>query len=202
MNAGVDESDVGRIEAGQDVRFRVDAFPNEEFRGVVWQVRLQPIVQQNVVTYGVIIDVDNAGRKLRPGMTANVTVEVVRRDDVLRVPNGALRFHPSPAALSALAEPAAADGPGDSSPAVQAPAVPRAPASKLWILEDGRLKALAVRTGATDGVNTEILGAAVGEGLEVLTEIKVGQSSSTTVKTAARSPLLQQQGPMGPPPPR
>jgi len=203
VNAGVDESDVGRIEAGQQVRFRVDAFPSEEFEGKVSQVRLQPIVLQNVVTYGVIIDVLNGERKLRPGMTANVTIEVVRRDNVLRVPNGALRFRPSAAALSALSEPAAAAGSGDAVQAAQAPAAPwAAPAgSKVWVMEDGRLKAVAVNTGATDGVNTELV-SGLDEGHEVVTEVKLAQAASTASTTATRSPLLQQQGPMGPPPPR
>ena len=202
VNAGVDESDVGRIEAGQQVRFRVDAFPAEEFEGKVSQVRLQPIVLQNVVTYGVIIDVLNGERKLRPGMTANVTIEVVRRDNVLRVPNGALRFRPSAAALSALSEPAAGPGAGDAVQAAQAPAAPRAAAgSKVWVMEDGRLKVVAVKTGATDGVNTELV-SGLEEGREVVTEVKLAQAASTASKTATRSPLLQQQGPMGPPPPR
>jgi len=197
VNAGVDESDVGRIEAGQEVRFRVDAFPSEEFEGKVRQVRLQPIVQQNVVTYGVIIDVLNGERKLRPGMTANVTIEVVRRDNVLRVPNGALRFRPSAAALTALSEPAAVAGSGD---AAQAPAATRAAAgSKVWVMENGRLKAVAVKTGATDGVNTELV-SGLAEGSEVVTEVKLAQATSTASKTTTRSPLLQQQGPMGPPP--
>jgi HlyD family secretion protein len=197
VNAGVDESDVGRIDAGQEVRFRVDAFPSEEFEGKVSQVRLQPIVQQNVVTYGVIIDVLNGERKLRPGMTANVTIEVVRRDNVLRVPNGALRFRPSAAALTALSEPAAAAGSGD---AAQAPAAPRAAAgSKVWVMEDGRLKAVAVKTGATDGVNTELV-SGLAEGSEVVTEVKLAQATSQASTTTTRSPLLQQQGPMGPPP--
>ncbi len=202
VNAGVDESDVGRIEAGQEVRFRVDAFPSEEFEGKVSQVRLQPIVQQNVVTYGVIIDVLNGERKLRPGMTANVTIEVVRRDNVLRVPNGALRFRPSAAALTALSEPAAAGGSGDAAQAAQAPAAPRAPASpKVWVMEDGRLKAVGVTTGATDGINTELV-SGLAEGNEVVTEVKLAQASGKATTTATRSPLLQQQGPMGPPPPR
>jgi len=201
VNAGVDESDVGRIEAGQDVRFRVDAFPDEEFEGKVSQVRLQPIVQQNVVTYGVIIDVVNVERKLRPGMTANVTIEVVRRDDVLRVPNGALRFRPSAAALSALSEPADAGGSGDLAPAAQPAAGPRATAGpKVWVMQDGRLKAVAVKTGATDGVHTELVGG-LDQGAEVVTEVKFAQASTTGSTTTTRSPLLQQQGPMGGGPP-
>ena len=93
--ASLDESDVGRIRPGQVVRFRVDAFPTEEFLGAVTQVRLQPTTVQNVVTYQTVIDVPNPALKLKPGMTANVNIEIARRRDALRVPNTALRFRPT-----------------------------------------------------------------------------------------------------------
>ena len=93
--ANVDESDVGRMRPNQVVRFRVDAFPGEEFLGAVSQVRLNPIVAQNVVTYATVIDVPNPQLKLKLGMTANVTIEIAKKTDVLRVPNGALRYRPT-----------------------------------------------------------------------------------------------------------
>src|SRR5215475_2725580 len=93
--ANLDESDVGRIRPGQVVTFRVDAYPTETFRGTVSQVRLNPIVQQNVVTYATVIDVPNNDLKLKPGMTANVNVEIARSSNVLRVPNSALCFRPT-----------------------------------------------------------------------------------------------------------
>ena len=102
--ASLDESDVGRIRPGQLVRFRVDAFPTEEFTGNVTQVRLQPTTIQNVVTYQTVIDVPNPGLKLKPGMTANVNIEIARRADVLRVPNTALRFRPTPEIFAALGQ--------------------------------------------------------------------------------------------------
>src|SRR5918993_5376723 len=85
--ASLDESDVGRIRPSQRVTFRVDAYPAEDFVGTVAQVRLQPIVQQNVVTYATVIDVPNPELKLKPGMTANVNVEIARRTDITRIPN-------------------------------------------------------------------------------------------------------------------
>jgi HlyD family secretion protein len=100
--ANLDESDVGRIRPGQHVRFRVDAYPTEDFVGAVAQVRLQPIVQQNVVTYATVIDVPNPELKLKPGMTANVTVEIAKRTDVTKIPNAALRFRPTPEIFAAL----------------------------------------------------------------------------------------------------
>ena len=100
--ANLDESDVGRIRPGQHVSFRVDAYPAETFDGSVSQVRLQPIVQQNVVTYATVIDVPNPALKLKPGMTANVNVEINKRTNVLRVPNAALRFRPTNEVFAAL----------------------------------------------------------------------------------------------------
>ncbi len=94
VNAAIDEADVGRIQAGQDVSFRVDAYPDRAFAGRIEQVRLQPTTVQNVVTYNTIITVDNAELKLRPGMTATVSVIVHRADDALRIPAAALRFRP------------------------------------------------------------------------------------------------------------
>ena len=102
--ASLDESDVGRIRPAQTVRFRVDAFPNDEFVGSVTQVRLQPTTVQNVVTYQTVIDVPNPDLKLKPGMTANVNIEIARRTDVLRVPNPALRFRPTAEIFTALGQ--------------------------------------------------------------------------------------------------
>ena len=102
VNASIDEADIGRIRPGQHVTFRVDAYAGETFEGTVSQIRLQPVVVQNVTTYGTVIDVPNPQNKLRPGMTANVKVEIAKRTDVLRVPNAALRFRPTPEVFAAL----------------------------------------------------------------------------------------------------
>ncbi len=93
--ANIDEADVGRMRPGQNVSFRVDAFPTETFTGTVEQVRLQPAVVQNVVTYSTVIAVPNPDLKLKPGMTANVSIEVARKSNVLRLPAAALRFRPT-----------------------------------------------------------------------------------------------------------
>ena len=105
VNANIDEADVGRIRPGQTVTFRVDAYPTEDFQGTVTQIRLQPVVVQNVTTYGTIIDVPNPDLKLKPGMTANLKVQIAKRTDVLRVPNAALRFRPSADVFAALNQP-------------------------------------------------------------------------------------------------
>ncbi|HEY7289921.1 MAG TPA: efflux RND transporter periplasmic adaptor subunit, partial [Vicinamibacterales bacterium] len=102
VNANIDEADVGRIRPGQHVTFRVDAYPTDTFEGTVSQIRLQPVVVQNVTTYGTVIDVPNEQLKLKPGMTANVKVEIAKRTDVMKVPNAALRFRPSQDVFAAL----------------------------------------------------------------------------------------------------
>src|SRR5262245_42708116 len=102
VNANIDEADVGRIRPGQHVTFHVDAYPIDTFQGTVSQIRLQPVVVQNVTTYGTVITVPNSELKLKPGMTANVKIEIAKKTDVLRVPNAALRFRPTPELFAAF----------------------------------------------------------------------------------------------------
>jgi HlyD family secretion protein len=102
VNANIDEADVGRIRPNQHVTFRVDAYPTDTFQGTVTQVRLQPVVVQNVTTYGAVISVPNRELKLKPGMTANVKIEIAKRTNVLRIPNAALRFRPTDEIFAAL----------------------------------------------------------------------------------------------------
>src|SRR6187402_449071 len=112
VNANIDEADVGRIRPGQHVTFHVDAYPTETFEGTVSQVRLQPVVVQNVTTYATIIDAPNADLKLRPGMTATLRVEVSQKSNVLRVPSAALRFRPTADVFAALNQPVPAEALG------------------------------------------------------------------------------------------
>jgi HlyD family secretion protein len=144
VNANVDESDIGRIHAGQTVTFRVDAYPAVEFKGTVSQVRLQPTVVQNVTTYTTIIDVPNGDQKLKPGMTANARVEIARRDDAVTVPNAALRFRPTAETFEALDQ----EVPDD---------LRAAGGTRVWALADGKLQPIGVKVGITDGVNSEIV---------------------------------------------
>ena len=105
VNANIDEADVGRMRPGQVVTFRVDAYPTDTFTGSVQQVRLQPTTVQNVVTYQTVIEVPNPELKLKPGMTANVNIEVARRNNVLRIPTAATRFRPTEEIFAALKQP-------------------------------------------------------------------------------------------------
>ena len=104
VSASIDESDIGRIRPSQHVMFQVDAYPNERFTGTVSQVRLQPTVVQNVTTYSVIVDVPNKSLQLKPGMTANVNIQIAAREEAVRVPNAALRFRPTAAMFTALGQ--------------------------------------------------------------------------------------------------
>ena len=112
VSANIDEADIGRIRPGQRATFRVDAYPTDTFEGTVAQVRLQPVVVQNVTTYATIIDAPNSELKLRPGMTATLRVEVSQKTDVLRVPAAALRFRPTADVFAALNQPVPADALG------------------------------------------------------------------------------------------
>src|SRR6185436_320455 len=131
--ASVDESDIGRVQQGQPVSFTVDAYPGDTFTGTVSQVRLQPTVDQNVVSYTTVIDVPNRSLKLKPGMTASVSIEIARADDVLLVPSAALRFRPATDDAKTAA-PRDANGNG-------APREARAPRTgnsrRVWTFADG-----------------------------------------------------------------
>lgn len=109
ISANIDEADVGKIRPGQRVTFRVDAYPTGNFEGSVVQVRLNPVTVQNVVTYAAVVEVPNLDYRLKPGMTANVNIEIARRDDVLRVPAGAVRFRPTADTFASLNQPVPAD---------------------------------------------------------------------------------------------
>jgi len=155
--ASVDEADVARIRQKQAVTFFVDAF-GEEFDGVITQVRVQPTLTQNVVSYAVIIDVPNLRLELRPGMTATLTIETARHDGVLRVPNAALLFRPSSEMFTALDQP------------VRPLSGPR-PAGRVWIVREGRLTPVQLDLGGSDGAYTELRSGTLGEGVEVVTAI-------------------------------
>ncbi|MFA6957360.1 MAG: efflux RND transporter periplasmic adaptor subunit [Thermoanaerobaculia bacterium] len=187
IQADVDQADIGRIQMGQPAHFTVDAYPDEQFEGKIAQIRLNATVNQNVVTYPVIIEVPNPDEKLRPNMTANVTIDVAEVADVLRVPNAALRFRPadeegstkegngnagagnggatgtggtrSPERSMAEANRSGQRGMEAASSALgQATARNRKPPTTVYILgEDGKPKKVEIRTGITDGRYTEVV---------------------------------------------
>ena len=194
----VDQSDIGRVAVGQSARFTVDAYPEETFSGRISQIRLNATLNQTVVTYPVIVDVANPDRKLRPMMTADVTIEVSSVRDVLRVPNSALRFQPIDTERSASGSPAgAAPTEGSSGKAVpdQAEAGRSGSAARtsrqqtVYVVgAHGVLKAVAVRTGLTDGRFTQILEGELREG----DRIAVGPATAKSAQGG--SPLGVGQG--------
>lgn len=178
LNASIDESDLGNIGSGQPVTFTVDAYPGETFGGVVKQVRLNPVVTANVVTYAAIITAPNPELKLKPGMTATLDVEVARKDDVLRVPAAAIRFKPSAEQLEAIN-------------ATAADASPRQP--QVWQDTGEAIVGVRIRIGLTDGVWTEVLDAPFAEGTRLVTRVALGDTASQPARSGASSnPLMPQ----------
>jgi HlyD family secretion protein len=154
IDTAVAEADVGTIAPGQAVRFTVDAFRDQDFSGKVRMVRLNPTSQQNVVTYNVVIDVDNKDGVLLPGMTAQVAVTTSRKDDVLRVPAAALRFRPpQPNGDAPAAAAPGAGGVGQGKGMMRQPTVPRI----YQLAADGDLAAKDIKVGISDGRFTEVL---------------------------------------------
>ncbi len=183
VNAGVDESDIGRVQIGQTVSFHVDAYPNETFSGTVAQVRLNPILQQNVVTYATVISVPNPDLRLKPGMTATVNIETARRDNVQRAPSAALRFRPSPEQLAALAR---AEG---KTVEAAAPSKPEAGTNRIWIDSDGVLIPHDVQAGMTNGTFTELIGSDFPDGTKVVTNIVMAAQQTATTSASPLFPL-------------
>jgi HlyD family secretion protein len=192
VEASIAESDIGRIRTRQPVTFRVDAYPAEVFSGIVSQVRLQPVVEQNVVSYVTVIDVANPDLRLKPGMTANVTVEIARADDVVRVPNSALRVRPSVDVWAALGrhptdrEETPTSGDDERSVTGGNGVASEPPRAEVWVLVNGRLEPIPVRVGITDGARTAVFAHALAEGAQVVTSI----SGDTAVMPATSTSLL------------
>lgn len=249
VSASIDESDIGRIQPGQTVTFKVDAYPTQTFSGTVSQVRLEPKTEQNVVSYTTMIDVPNADLKLKPGMTANVTVQTAMNENVLRVPNAALRFAPTPELFAALGQQppdgVATGGAGGAVPgttgtagagngggrASQATPEQRARFAefqqmtpeqraqfrarrdagaagaegggagggfgRVWVLRDGKLQLLRVRTGVTDGATTGIVGGELQEGDQVVTGVSAPGTAATQTNTSPLIPFGRRGGGAG-----
>jgi HlyD family secretion protein len=206
VQADVDQSDIGRIQVGQVARFTVDAYPEEEFRGRIKELRLNATVTQNVVSYPVMVDVANPDERLRPKMTANVTIDVAQVRDVLRIPNAALRFRPESAAGAPPAAAAERTTPGGPLAASiptgrggggrrgggggagggfggAAAGMPRPPAQKkaqtVYVLgADSKLTPVQVKTGITDGHYTQVLSGDLHEGDKVVVGMQTSKVES------------------------
>ena len=153
--ADIDEADIGGVKEGQRVTFTVDAFPDDRFEGQVTQVRQQATTSSNVVTYEVVISAPNKDLKLKPGLTANVTIFTLEKNNVLAAPSKALRFIPNEALLTKEQKIEDCEG-----------------VTKVWTLEGNIFKAHAVEVGTTNGMLTEIVNG-ISEGTEVLVDFKL-----------------------------
>lgn len=200
VQADVDQSDISRVATGQTARFTVDAYPEETFVGAISQIRLNATQNQNVITYPVIIDVPNPDGKLRPKMTADVTVEVAKVADVLRVPNAALRFKPievgragdnDPASRAAL-EGTAARSAGAAAKALGGAGRSGRRQHAVYILSAGdELKMVNVKTGISDGRFTAITDGELKPGDKIavgFATAKVDQQGSLPAGMGGRGP--------------
>ena len=179
IDANVAEADVGGVEVDQHVDFTVDAFPSRTFQGKVVQVRNAPITVQNVVTYDTVIGVSNPELKLKPGMTANVSIVSAHRDDALKIPNSALRFRLPNESTTPAAKRDPSTGGGR-----QAARAERRPERSVYVLVQGESKParVTVKTGISDGIATEIV-EGLKEGDRVVTGVTAGGGAAPTPAT-------------------
>ena len=161
---------MGKLQVGQQATFRVDAFPEAQYTGVVRQIRLNPTTQQNVVTYDVVVDVDNKELNLLPGMTAYVDIILEQRNKVLLLPNAALRFKPQ----------VSKDKKSSSDTAAAKSNTTNRGLAKVYVLENGQPKELRVKTGISNGKFTEVLS----DELKISSTVIVGDSQATNTKPA------------------
>src|SRR5438270_2758060 len=184
IDSNVAEADVGVLQVGQDVDFTVDAFPMRTFHGKVVQVRNAPITVQNVVTYDTVIGVSNPDLKLKPGMTANVSIIVAHKDNVLQIKNAALRYRPAEAApAERSSSKTASGGPTSRTPggAQRGAGRERRPSERtVYVLSGGRPNPVQIKTGISDGVVTEVI-----EGLKEGDRVVTAELAS---KSPAASP--------------
>jgi len=212
VNASIDEADIGSISNSAEVRFTVDAYPGESFRGRIHEIRLSPTTVQNVVTYNAILDIDNPELKLKPGMTANIVIVVDRRDRVLKIPNVSLRYTP-PGADSQPVVPVEnpTEEPPRHSPTTAAPQHQLAPGQKwnpadkvqldrpkeenlrrgrVWVLNaEGKPEARNLLLGITDGSTSEVISGPLNTGDSVI----IGDSTQTTTpqqRAPVNNPLM------------
>ncbi len=168
--ADVDEADIGDVKEGERVTFTVDAYPDDTFEGSVTQVRQEATTTNNVVTYEVVISAPNAQLKLKPGLTASVTIYTAEKTGVLSVPSKALRFTPT---KETVGNKKIVDCNGNN---------------KVWILAGNEIKAVPVSIGMTDGTHTQIM-SGLKEGQEIITELEVINEETDAADNQERSPL-------------
>ncbi len=197
IDANVAEADVGVVTIDQVVDFTVDAFPNQTFHGKVVQVRNAPITVQNVVTYDTVIGVSNPDLKLKPGMTANVSIIIARRDDVLKIANAALRYRPAdtpPPSAEASGSPGPARGdrggrPGGSPGSGGGRPRERRVDRTVYLLNGNKTQSVQIKTGISDGVYTEVT-----EGLKEGDRVVTAQLNAANAAAQNANPFSGRRG--------
>jgi HlyD family secretion protein len=196
IEVSVDEADISRIQLQQKANFTVDSYPEQTFHGSVTQIRSAPVITQNVVTYVVVVSVDNNDLKLKPGMTANVTVEVAKKDEVLKLPPAALRFKPKsngdePKENSAVRSGTSGQRPMGGVPGGGGKGIPgkkRERSLQVYLLADGKPVATPVKTGIANNSSIELVESSLKEGDEVIIE-QVGGDSKKKSAASGGSPM-------------
>ena len=188
IEVSVDEADISRIKMDQSASFTVDSYPEQSFKGKVVQIRNAPIITQNVVTYVTVVNVDNTDLKLKPGMTANVSIEVARKDDALKLPPSALRFKPKSKTDESKQVKQAAAPAGNGPRGGGKPVGRKGPGGQqVYILKDNKPVAVPIKTGIANNSAIELLESTLKEGDEVIIE-QVGGDSKKKAATSG-SPM-------------
>lgn len=189
VDSNVSEADVGRVMVGQDATFTVDAYPDRIFLGKVSEIRNAPIIVQNVVTYDVVILVDNKDLKLKPGMTANVSVMIAHREGTLKIPNAALRFRPE----SAKKEGGKTGPPQKVDQQARSTEGDQGRPGRVWVVSpEGKPTSVSIALGITDGTFSEVIRGELREGAEVIVEQTSGKKASA--QSGAPQPLMRGMG--------
>jgi HlyD family secretion protein len=192
VDTNVSEADIGRVAVVQEAIFTVDAYPEKTFIGKVSEIRNAPITIQNVVTYDVVIQVDNKDLKLKPGMTANVSVLIEHKEGILKIPNAALRFRPEMAKIKETGEKGKGGSPQKqkSNEQVKSPQGEKERPGKVWVLsQQGKPIPVSIVLGITDGTFSEVVAGDLREGMEVIVEEtsgKKGQGQSGSAPPSMR----------------
>lgn len=180
IDANFAEADIGSIRVGQAVHFTVDAFPNQNFQGEVTLVRLNPTSQQNVVTYDVVINVNNPELILMPGMTAYVSIAVAQRHNVLMAPNAALRYKPANTEVQKFS----GNNPGGNATSKTRR---NGYSGRVYVLKNGELIPVSVKSGITDSRNTEIIAGEIKAGDQLIT----GDAQADNPQSAGNAPRMR-----------